>query len=313
MTTTSNARAPGVFVLGMHRSGTSVMAGILDRLGLDGGPRESMLVADEFNSDGYWEQRPLVEMHDRMLRRLGGFASAPPIERDTSALHRALPTAESDIAVLVSSLFDGPWFVKDPRHCLLLPLWTSALGERDLAMVILRSPDAVVRSLQHRNGYPPQLALGLWERYTIDLLSGIEGRPTMIVRYEDLVRRPRETVESIIPVLESHIGSLPTASVEHAAGLVREREARTARSHGASSHVSRRLHEIVTGIVGYHSRFTLDDQLPVQSRPVRQRLARRRLALRFVGSVMGHDAISRSQLDRRRSLSTRHLRSVVSS
>lgn len=288
------------------------MAGVLDRLGLDGGPRDTMFAADEFNTDGYWEQRPLVEMHDGMLRQLGGFASAPPQLRSDSYLRRLLPNASTDIETLVSSLFRAPWFVKDPRHCLLLPLWTEALGSDDLAVVMLRSPGAVVRSLRQRNGYSTVLALGLWERYTLDLLSGLEGRPALVIRYEQLVGAPRQTIESLAEVLGGHIGRITDERVEAAADLVRERSATGPSSLTVSSETTRRLGEVLEEIVGYHPRFTLRQPLPIQSAAVRRRLARRRMTLRMIGSVVGHDAVSRSLLDRRRVLTSRQIRTLSS-
>lgn len=311
MTVSTRARAPGVFVLGMHRSGTSVMAGVLDRLGLDGGPPGSMFVADEFNSDGYWEQRPLVELHDRMLQRLGGFASAPPRHFTPRQLHCRLPDATERIESLVDELFDRPWFVKDPRHCLLLPLWSAALGNDDLAVVVLRSPDSVVRSLRHRNGYSTMLALGLWERYTLDLLSGVQGRPAVVVRYEDLIDDPRRTVEDLSDVVSRHTG-LVTPPIDHAVELVRQRTRPAVIASEASSELSRTLEGVSTRLVGYHPRLALDATLPSQSGAARRRLAARRTMLRVAGSVVGHDAISRSQLDRRRTKGRPSLRNATS-
>jgi hypothetical protein len=307
MTPLPDARAPGVFVLGMHRSGTSVMAGVLDRLGLDGGPRESMFAADEFNSDGYWEQRPLVEMHDRMLLRLGGFASAPPVRRTDVDLCLSMPDGPTLIQSLVDSLFEGSWFVKDPRHCLLLPLWRAALGDDDLAVVVLRSPDDVVRSLQRRNGYSATLALGLWERYTLDLLAGLRGRPCTVVRYEDLVRRPRVVIADIADVIERHVGPLAVDSIDHAIDLVRERPHDDARALGMHTGASRALLAVLTDIVGYHPRFVLPQPLPEQSPRMARRIALRRSTLRVVGTMVGRDAVARSHLDRRRPTTARSL------
>jgi hypothetical protein len=297
---TSSTRVPGVFVLGMHRSGTSVMAGVLDRLGLDGGPRESMVMADQFNSDGYWEQQPLVAMHDRLLYRLGGFASAPPARASQPELVRRLPDAPEQINRFVDTMFHRSWFVKDPRHCLLLPLWTEALGSDDLAIVVLRSPDAVVRSLHHRNGYSRPLALGLWERYMIDLLSTLNGRPALVVRYEELIRRPLSVVEQVAEVLTNHTGSPQDQAIAHAADLVR---ARSPMPLDADPHDTRtivQLTGVLNSTVGYHKSFRFDGLLPEQSADHRRRLARRRLALKFVEAVAGHDPIARSHLDRRR-------------
>ena len=59
-----------VVVLGMHRSGTSAVAGCLHRLGVDFGPR--LMPATEANARGYYEHIDIVNLHDRLLLALGG-------------------------------------------------------------------------------------------------------------------------------------------------------------------------------------------------------------------------------------------------
>ncbi|MDP9074290.1 MAG: hypothetical protein M3N98_08975, partial [Actinomycetota bacterium] len=193
---------PGVYVLGMHRSGTSVAAGLLDRLGLDPGPRASMLSPDEFNSDGYWEQRPIVEWHDSILARLGGFASAPP----PAPIELVAPELAADATAMVDRLYRSTWFMKDPRQCLLLGLWSQLRGSSELAVVVSRDPTQVIRSLQRRNAYSPALAAALWERYSADLLAGLAGRPCLFLRYEQLTAQPGPAVASLVEALDRHGG-----------------------------------------------------------------------------------------------------------
>src|ERR1700687_1734727 len=177
---------PGVYVLGMHRSGTSLVAGVLDRMGLDAGPRESMLSPDQFNSDGYWEQRPVVEWHDSVLARLRGWASAPPEPPDAQAVARLASELGGEATAMLGRLYRSTWLMKDPRQCLFLNLWSSLRGTSELAVVVSRDPAEVIRSLQRRNAYPHALAAALWERHSRDLLMGLEGRPCLFVRYEQL-------------------------------------------------------------------------------------------------------------------------------
>ena len=56
-------------VLGMHRSGTSALTGVLERLGA-GGP-ENKLPPNEFNVKGYGESRVFMRLHDRLLESAG--------------------------------------------------------------------------------------------------------------------------------------------------------------------------------------------------------------------------------------------------
>ena len=57
-----------VVVLGMHRSGTSLVANLLTALGVDLGG--NLLAADEHNESGYWEQKEINQIQERLLRQL---------------------------------------------------------------------------------------------------------------------------------------------------------------------------------------------------------------------------------------------------
>ena len=61
---TSRPRA-ALFVLGMHRSGTSAIAGTLAIVGAKA-PR-TLMAANSGNARGYWESVRLVELNDEIL------------------------------------------------------------------------------------------------------------------------------------------------------------------------------------------------------------------------------------------------------
>ena len=66
-----NAKAApvGVFVLGMHRSGTSLLARLLNLLGCK--LPKDLLGANESNPSGHWESLKAIEINDALLRALG--------------------------------------------------------------------------------------------------------------------------------------------------------------------------------------------------------------------------------------------------
>ncbi|MEO1366328.1 MAG: hypothetical protein AAFX50_04050, partial [Acidobacteriota bacterium] len=60
--------ADGVLILGMHRSGTSAVAGCLERLGLDfSGPLMAAKTGE--NSRGYFELLAAYDVHKRLFAR----------------------------------------------------------------------------------------------------------------------------------------------------------------------------------------------------------------------------------------------------
>src|SRR6516225_10357393 len=58
-----------VIVLGMHRSGTSALAGALHHLGVELG--EHLMPASPDNQRGYWEHRDIVAVNHRLMAELG--------------------------------------------------------------------------------------------------------------------------------------------------------------------------------------------------------------------------------------------------
>ena len=70
------ALSPGaprvVCVLGMHRSGTSLLTRVLNLLGVGLGPEGHLMPADKFNPKGFWEHHGIVNLNDEILETLGG-------------------------------------------------------------------------------------------------------------------------------------------------------------------------------------------------------------------------------------------------
>lgn len=291
---------PGLFVLGMHRSGTSLVAALVDRLGVDGGPRASMLAPDEFNRDGYWEQRPIVEWHDSVLTRLGGWASAPPPPPDDSTLALVAGEVGDDLATILSRLFPGPWFIKDPRQCLLLGVWSHLRGNAELAIVVSRDPLEVVRSLQRRNSYPYALAVALWERHTRDLLIGLDGRPCLFLRYEQVTTEPEASVAALAGALDRHHGRAASGAADSTAAiaLIRPPRARAATAPGELSAEQRHLDRLIVELGGYHPQFRRPEAIAALSPASVEILERRRSRLNYVRPFLAASSDLRARLDR---------------
>lgn len=189
-TSVTSARvAQPVCVLGMHRSGTSLIAGALHRLGVNLGPPQRLLAAHESNETGHWEHRKLVKVSDKVLHRLGGSWDRPPDfgarwhekpgiveleERARAAIERDFATAEV-------------WGWKDPRTCVTLPFWRRVVPEPRY-VVCLRDPAEVSASLTKRDGLAPARGIYLWLRYTVESLGRTHDRERELFIYEDFLR-----------------------------------------------------------------------------------------------------------------------------
>ena len=173
-------RRTTIAVLGMHRSGTSAVTGMLADLGIELGPVSER---NRFNPRGNREIRQLNRLHERILERSGGSWWQPP---ERVRVRSADRRRRDEILVRI----EGPVVaVKDPRMLLCLELWR----DLDLRSIgVIRNPVAVRRSLEHRarerGERHPQLSSedweALWIAYNRALLEEHSRRPFPIVDFE---------------------------------------------------------------------------------------------------------------------------------
>jgi hypothetical protein len=222
-----------VCVTGMHRSGTSIVAGALRFLGVSLGDPARMLKAGPDNPKGYFEIQAAVQLDDELLAHLGGAWDQPPVldrgweratglepfrERATAVLDDAFGPA-GDRAPLIA------W--KDPRLSLLLPFWRTVTPV-DTTVVVVRDPVEVAASLAVR-GYAvgAAQAASLWLRYLFAATADDPGH--LLVRHADLFA----DLPGTIGRLAAHLGlPAPDASAEAA---VRDHLDADLRHHDAAS------------------------------------------------------------------------------
>lgn len=176
-------------VTGMHRSGTSLAARILNLLGVELGPREALLDATDANPRGYWEAQAVTDLDNELLGHLGGSWHTPPPLVDGWAQDPSLDDVRRRARRLLDDLFgdaDVAAF-KDPRASLLLPFWRTVVPI-DGTLVVLRRPAEVAESLRVRDGHHPDRAAGLWLDYVTAAWTHDPDRRT--VTYEELLADP---------------------------------------------------------------------------------------------------------------------------
>lgn len=185
---------PPLLVLGMHRSGTSFLAGSLQAAGLalDGASTQ-----DKHNAKGNRERRDLMELHDRILAARGHAWHDPPPgpvgwTPEESGEARALTAA--------AAAAGGPWGFKDPRALLLAEGWLALFPEARI-VGIFRHPAAVAASLQARFGFPAERSHGLWAAYNRRLLRLHEGRGFPLLAFDEPEEALRARLDAALPAL----------------------------------------------------------------------------------------------------------------
>jgi hypothetical protein len=199
---TSAAVPPeGVVILGMHRSGTSLITRLVSLLGLAVCRDEDLLVGRARNPRGHWESKSLLRYNDRLLGELGGSWFCPPAlgPDETSRLLRK--RSSEALAALQRAHPQRPWVWKDPRTCVLMPFWAAALEQRAAYVLVVRHPFEVSDSLARRNGFTPLLSLALWERYTRAAMLGAAGHPVMVCTYDGVLADPVAWCERLVSFL----------------------------------------------------------------------------------------------------------------
>lgn len=181
-----------IAILGMHRSGTSTVVRAVNLLGVPLGRREEMMQATPDNPEGYWEHLGINTVQIRLLTALQrGWATAEPLPENWLQ-SPVVPPFKAELSKIIRTEFAGQklWGWKDPRSCLLLPLWREILSEADtdlICLFVVRSPVDVAGSLMRRDGIPFAHALGIWFHYNIAALRDAAGLPVVFLNYEKLV------------------------------------------------------------------------------------------------------------------------------
>ncbi|MFN8125122.1 MAG: hypothetical protein U0R64_01230 [Candidatus Nanopelagicales bacterium] len=210
--------AMALLVTGMHRSGTSMLAQWVTELGVPEVPGTAFPV-DSANSEGLFERVEVVALDDRWLDRLGGSWEVPPL---TSAqTWRTLDLHELEASRAQLPFLSGrttQWFVKDPRICLLLPLWDRLALRRLPVVVGVRPHREVAQSLAVRNGMTLRRALALWAEYHRALVDSGGDRAGLVVDYDRALEAPHPAVAALG---EFVAGGVPSDVVADVAATVK--------------------------------------------------------------------------------------------
>ena len=227
---------PPVVILGMHRSGTSMVSELLDDLGL--------FVGHELQDDH--ESTYFLDLNEHLFARVGAAWDRPLPVLDFLACDDAVRMTAEALAADLSGRrirpflnkrttldkFDQPWGWKDPRTVVTLPLWLRVFPGAKLVYIIRNGVD-VAKSLMVRErqllatrterfaermrkhsarsyleraaykGSPRCLSLqggfDLWAEYVAAAERHLDGVANAVhrVRYEDVLRQPMEHLPAL--------------------------------------------------------------------------------------------------------------------
>lgn len=161
-----------IVIMGMHRSGTSLMGHLLSDAGFK---IENNLLPQPENPNGYFEDIDVQIKNNRILSFHGGTWSNPP-----------------DIMIRKTYEFDNDCdAVKDPRFVLTYPAWV--FGPHKV-IKMERKPESIVKSLMKREGWIAERCLRLCKVYK-ERMRNYDG---FTVQYEDLLEGRFTRLEEFI-------------------------------------------------------------------------------------------------------------------
>ena len=192
-------------IIGMHRSGTTMLTQVLERAGV--------MMGHDFTA--YHESNFFQRCNDAVLHRANATWDEPavtneaPADFNTRHLLTEYAGLRSHPTAWWPMLFNKHWGWKDPRNTFTLGSWLKVFP--DLHVIhICRNGIDVARSLYERNAmlqpeskwHSEKLndltqCFALWEAYVKQALSwkSVLGKRYTMVRYEDLLAMKPDVVE----------------------------------------------------------------------------------------------------------------------
>lgn len=190
-----------ILVLGMHRSGTSLLTRIVSLLG-GALPGNLMPPVKGNNEAGFWESATLKALHERMLAEAGSRWDDWRAFDPSALGPESLAEVREEIRRRIEEEYsDAPLIVlKDPRICRFVPLYDGLLRELNIEpryLLIDRNPLAVISSLAARDGMTEIFAALLWLRHVLDAEGATRDRPRAFLSYEALLADWRGVIERV--------------------------------------------------------------------------------------------------------------------
>ncbi len=179
-----------LFVLGMHRSGTSALTRSLSFLGFS--LPTTTMAPNQNNRSGFWESQEIATLNEAILNDLNSswykdtYDPLGMVERDKFQrwVSKAAELLDSQYVRLELAA------VKEPRLCRVAPVWidaAKALGSDPTFLLVYRNPYEVALSLKARNEFDLAYAIDLWTSYTLDAERNSRGFPRACISYEQLL------------------------------------------------------------------------------------------------------------------------------
>ena len=191
------ARRPGVMILGMHRSGTSMLSGLVFKMGFQIG--DLVMEATNDNPRGYFENLDVVYQNDWFFAMQNGNYSSNSYRYEAIKGVTDYLNNKDDILCCkhgkkALSFFNNatnyPWMMKDPRLCITIRTWLPLLNFIPAVLFTYRHPLDVALSMHKRDPHLISISKGLrlWYVYNKRAVTQTHDLCRVITSYSRLMR-----------------------------------------------------------------------------------------------------------------------------
>ena len=189
-----------IVVLGMHRSGTSAIAGALNILSVSAG--NDLMPPGDDNPKGFFENIHLHRIDEQILSELKSSWDDIFLFHDEWWDRECIQYLYDEAREFIQSEFKYVelFYIKDPRICILFPFWKKVLDDLRIDTTIilpLRNPLEVALSLEKRNGFSIEKSLALWVKHTFFAEYYSRDTQRIFITYDNLLKNTKKVLDDI--------------------------------------------------------------------------------------------------------------------
>jgi glycosyltransferase involved in cell wall biosynthesis len=208
-----------IFVLGMHRTGSSAIARVLSLCGASL-PRMLLGPNNESNPTGHWEPLEALQLNDDFLHRHGATWFDPTLRLQGEIVFEE---EERDIYIerirAFLEMYAGKplLVIKDPRITAVSDFWFEGAARAGFAVKVVmpvRHPGEVSASLAVRDRVSFEFANALWLKYNLLAERRSRGLPRVFVEYPSLLNDWRYEVARISEALSVDLSAPDSARID---------------------------------------------------------------------------------------------------
>lgn len=190
-------------IIGMHRSGTSMVTRLLNLCGVYLGEETDLDRKAPDNPEGYWENLNFLKISDKILSSFGGAWDLPPEFPSNWTSSGKLKIINHQAHELLKTFGEKePWGWKDPRTSLTLPFWQSLIPNLKI-LIVIRNPLDISRSLSQRGYSSIQYHARLINTYFKNIITNTETHSQILITHYDVFfQKPEDELQRITEFLE---------------------------------------------------------------------------------------------------------------